>query len=154
MAIDRIDWHIGGDFPEHLSDEAGGTHIGLYLTWIIENDLYSTELESESKAEIIAVKNREIDGRQFLIEQCDTKFWTRDLSEIGNRFTEHYYHDAYIEDYGNLLGTKFDTLYEVENTWENYDILAKTIDRRYANWRTSDEKKTIEKGKKFWEFWK
>lgn len=28
---DRADWHSGGDFPKDLTDEAGGTHIGMFL---------------------------------------------------------------------------------------------------------------------------
>ena len=38
MAIDRMDWHYGGDYPEGLPTENGGTHIGFYLTWIIQNN--------------------------------------------------------------------------------------------------------------------
>ena len=146
-SIDRIDWHSGGDFPERLPEEAGGTHIGMFLTWIINNDLVSAELKAESGTKIEAVKKRELDGRSFLINECDTKFWSSDLNETGNEFTDYYYHEKYFEDYERLLGSTFESLYEVENTWSNYDLIASTIDHRFKNWRTR-------KTKRFWEFWK
>ena len=40
MAHDRIDWHSGAaNFPSDLPDEAGGTHIGMYLAWAITRGL-------------------------------------------------------------------------------------------------------------------
>lgn len=38
--MDRIDWHGGSDnFPEELEHEAGGTHLGMFLAWVINNNL-------------------------------------------------------------------------------------------------------------------
>ena len=41
MTYDKADWHYGGDFPSDLKPEDGATHIGMFLAWIIENDLIS-----------------------------------------------------------------------------------------------------------------
>jgi hypothetical protein len=53
MAIDRADWHYGGDFPAELPDENGGTHIGMYLAWIINNhlegELHHEDTDSEQE---------------------------------------------------------------------------------------------------------
>ncbi len=146
-SIDRIDWHSGGDFPENLPEEAGGTHIGMYLTWIIDNDLVSEELKKECQEMIISVKRRELDGRSFLIEQCDTKFWTSDLNIEGVEFTNYYYSKAYMKDYEELLGANFNSLYEVPNSWESYELISLRIDSRFKNWK-------VKKAKKFWQFWK
>ena len=43
-SIDQADWHYAGDFPRELPPEAGGTHIGMYLAWIIQRDLGSATL--------------------------------------------------------------------------------------------------------------
>ena len=37
-SIDRADWHYGGDYPKELPIENGGTHIGMFINWIIDND--------------------------------------------------------------------------------------------------------------------
>jgi hypothetical protein len=44
-SIDRADWHYGGDYPPDLPSENGGTHIDIYLAWIIHRRLGSKTLE-------------------------------------------------------------------------------------------------------------
>lgn len=80
MAIDRMDWHYGGDYPKGLPTENGGTHIGFYLAWIINNDLVGEFHLEESDNEVAQVKDRKLDGREFLITVCDEKFIDEDLS--------------------------------------------------------------------------
>ncbi|WP_265102660.1 hypothetical protein [Acinetobacter sp. 'aerobic (ED)'] len=35
MKYDDASWHYGGDFPADLPQEAGATHIGMFLTWML-----------------------------------------------------------------------------------------------------------------------
>lgn len=135
MAIDRADWHYGGDFPEDLPDENGGTHIGLYLAWIINNDLYGDLHKQESVKALNDVKNRKITGSDFLFDECDEKFWEEDLSEEGFSFTEEYYRDQYLSDYETVLADDLSSLYHVEDTRENYDKIAPVIDERFRKWK-------------------
>lgn len=143
MAYDRVDWHSGAEnFPEDLAPEAGGTHIGMFLAWAIINRLEggihrSTE---QSLDALRAVRDREVTGLEFLLAQCDEKFWEEDLSDAGNEFAKWYYglggtSGPYLGDYDRALGAGLDSLYRVEDTWENYDRVAQTIDRRYRRWR-------------------
>ncbi|HQU82569.1 MAG TPA: hypothetical protein PKY59_05580 [Pyrinomonadaceae bacterium] len=135
MAIDRMDWHYGNDFPDDLPEENGGTHIGIYLAWIINNNLQG-ELHNDESAEALQkIKNREITGRDFLIEECDEKFWDEDLNEEGLAFTEFYYCEIYFEDYAEVLENDLPSIYHAENTWENYDKVALVIDRRFKEWK-------------------
>ncbi|MEJ7666788.1 MAG: hypothetical protein WKG07_48425 [Hymenobacter sp.] len=56
MAFDKMDWHYGSEnFPKHLPDENGGTHIGMYLAWIIENKMIGTLHQEDSPDEIAKV---------------------------------------------------------------------------------------------------
>ncbi len=136
-SIDRMDWHYGGDFPENLPQENGGTHIGMFLTWIIENDLISELHREDSQEAILKVINHQMTGRDFLIEQCDEKLWEDDLNEQGLLFTKHYYEsDIYIQDYSELLATEVESIYEVENSWDNYQKLKPIIDSRYNEWKS------------------
>jgi len=138
-SIDKIDWHSGGNFPDDLPPENGGTHIGMFLTWIIDNDLIGEWHLENSMSSIQAVKSRQMTGRDFLIEECDAKFWDEDLNKEGLEFTKYYYDDEkmnlYINDYEELLGDELETLYHVENSWSNYDRLRKRIDERYLDWK-------------------
>jgi hypothetical protein len=140
-SYDRMDWHYGGDFPKNLPTENGGTHIGMYLAWIINNDLYGDMHREESMDSIQKVLRREWTGRDFLVIECDEKFWEDDMNERGNEFTKFYYETQegqdlsyFIEDYAGLFGDTVDSIYEVENTWDNYDKLRPLIDKRYRDW--------------------
>lgn len=147
-SIDRADWHYGNDFPQHLPEDNGGTHIGMYLNWLIDKNLISEFHLTESKDGIEKVKSGEITGRDFLFDYCDGKFWNQELNEIGLEFTESYYStDKYFGDYANVLASRLDSIYEVENSQQNYNLIKEILDKRFTKW--SSRKK-----KKFWEFWK
>lgn len=144
MAIDRMDWHYGAEnFPENLSEENGGTHIGLYLTWIIENDLYSDFLVDEAEKEIEMVKKREMTGRDFLSYICDEKFWEEDLNKQGLAFTLYYYDKEpyyYFQDLENIFPEQvLNSLYELENSWENYDKIKTVITKRFEDWKQNNK---------------
>ncbi|OXA81073.1 hypothetical protein SAMN05444397_109218 [Flavobacterium aquidurense] len=147
-SIDRIDWHQTEDFPENVPLENGGTHIGMYLNWIIENNLIGEIHLTESASLLEDVKAKKITGRDFLIKCCDGKFWAEDLNEIGLKFTEDYYSsDKYFGDYANNLDSNQDSIYEYENSWENYEKIGFVIDKRFKEWQKKSNKKP-------WQFWK
>lgn len=141
MAYDKMDWHYGGNFPSGLPDEAGGTHIGMFLAWAITRGLEGEMHRTDSVAALQAVRDRAMTGREFLIEQCDEKFWEGDLNDEANAFAKFYYEGegrgSYLADYEAALGGRLPTLYHVQDTWSNFDVLAPVIDRRFAEWRRS-----------------
>ena len=136
MAYDRADWHYGGDYPEGLPPENGGTHIGMFLGWAIMNGLEGQFHRDESPASLAAVCARQMTGRQFLFKECDEKFWDEDLSDEGNAFAKNYYEsNRYFEDYEAALAGDLPTMYHVEDTWQNYDRIAPVISRRFEEWK-------------------
>ncbi|WP_422929084.1 hypothetical protein [Singulisphaera sp. PoT] len=144
MSIDRADWHFNGDFPSDLPQENGGTHIGMFLAWIILNGFQGESHKEDFPQELEAVRAREMTGREFLFKVCDGKFWEEDLNEEGKAFAAAYYsgeggegYGAYIQDYERLLTAGLPSIYHVEDTWSNYDIIAPVISRRHAEWRAS-----------------
>jgi hypothetical protein len=135
-----MDWHYGGDFPENLPVENGGTHIGMYLAWVINNELINETHLNEDDESLDRVKKREMTGRDFLINVCDEKFSEGDLNEEGLKFTRYYYSDErdmkeYIVDYLKVLAADLESVYHVDDTWENYDKICKVIDVRYREWK-------------------
>ena len=137
MAIDRADWHYGGDFSADLPIENGATHIGMYLTWIIKNNLQGELLDEEMPEAVADLKKRKISGRDFLLDYCDEKFTEDELSDEGLAFTESYYSDDYMTDYEATLARNLASIYHVENSWENYDKIAPVISRRFNNWKNN-----------------
>lgn len=139
MTYDKINWHYGKNFPKELSFEDGGTHIGMFLAWIINNDLVGLLHIEKSKESIKKVKNREMTGTQFLIKECDSQFWSEDLNKEGNDFSKFYYanengYGQYIDDY-SIVFNKYETLYHVRDDWKNYDLIEPVITKKYNEWK-------------------
>ncbi len=149
MAIDRIDWHSGSDdFPNELAAEAGGTHIGMFIAWVIDNNLEGELHQTDSIESVAKVKSRKMTGTEFLIKECDEKFREDDLNSEGLEFSKYYYEsNTYYGDYEAALVTAEPTLYHVQDTWENYDKLSAYIDSAFKKWRKSNNKK-------WWQFWR
>jgi hypothetical protein len=148
VAYDKADWHYGGDYPEGIPPENGGTHIGMFLAWAFHRGLAGELLVNEAGEELEAVIFRRKTGRSFLFEVCDEKFWEDDLSPEGNAFAQAYYEtDIYIQDYQRAVGAGLPSLYHVEDTWENFERVCKVVDERHLRWKEN-------RGRPWWKFWK
>jgi hypothetical protein len=147
---DDASWHYEGEYPEELPPENAATHIGMFITWCIENNLMSDEQMEECAEEIEQIKNREMTGAEFLSIVCDEKFIDSDLSNLGQAFANDYYepntnfskeYNFYLTDYCEVFeekeqasGINYETYYHVENSWENYDLVKIRIQQRFEEW--------------------
>jgi hypothetical protein len=131
MSIDRADWHYGGDYPDDLPDVNGGTHIGMFIAWLILNRHESEDLRDSAQSGIDAVRARTMTGRTFLFEFCDEKFTDDMLSDGIAEFVADYYREDYVADYEEMFEDA-DSLYHVEDTWANYERIAPLIDTAFA----------------------
>lgn len=138
MSYDRADWHYGGNFPEELPAEAGATHIGMFLAWAIMRGMEGKFHQEECTESLAQVRARQMDGREYLIQECDEKFTSEDLNEEGNAFVEMYY-EKYMTDYEAIFGKEYPTLYHVENNWKNFDRMAKILDQRFIEWHNQQK---------------
>lgn len=143
---DDASWHYEGDFPDNLPEINGATHIGMLLTWIIENALYSEEFEEDFSEEITDVKNKTLTGAACLMQCCEGKLSDYDLNDAGNEFIGAYYDEnstfsqeyaSYLEDYTNLVNAdaRYETLYHIEDSWDNYESIRPRIDQRFEEWQ-------------------
>ena len=104
--------------------ENGGTHIGIYLAWIIHRRLGSKTLE-----------------------KLDEKFLSELLNKEVRDFTRDYYEsNEYLNDYDQTLGGGLETLYQVSDTWDNYDRIAQVLDERLQAWRNAREAPNVRSG--------
>jgi hypothetical protein len=138
MKYDDASWHYGGDFPDGLPDEAGATHIGMFVSWCQLNGV-GGELHSEDFPEMLEkLKSREITPAQWFMSACDEKFTDEDLSELGNKFTLWYYESdpaPYISDYESVCSSELESLYHVPDTWSTYEKLAPVILNQFEQWQ-------------------
>ncbi|MDF9797011.1 hypothetical protein OKW21_002274 [Catalinimonas alkaloidigena] len=127
--------HFLGNFPKQLPIEQAYVHIGMYLGWIIEQDLYSPYFEEEAETQIYRFKNRQI-SCTILSEIWDGYLGYELFSENGNLFTYYYYGGGiYHKDYETLLAKNLPSIYHVNDDWESYDKMAGQIYKRFEDWR-------------------
>jgi hypothetical protein len=142
MKYDDASWHLEGEFPEDLPNEAAATHIGMFLTWALLSGLGGPHFVSEFPEELAQLQARAVTPGQFLLASCDGSLIGEDLSLEGNAFTRDYFYaktKQYLADYTGTLGGTLPSLYHAADTWENFDRLKPVLGQRLAEWRNRAE---------------
>lgn len=138
MKYDDADWHYGGNFPDDLPQEAGATHIGMFVAWALLAGLAGRLHLEDFPDGLEALHQRSITPGAFLLNYCDEKFTDEDLNEVGNNFAKAYYdsEEGYLVDYENIIAGDLPSLYHVADSWENFERLKPTLDSRFSAWRS------------------
>ncbi len=132
---DNAKSHFLGNFPDSLPIEQAYVHIGMYLGWIIDNDLYSEYFEDEADMQIFRFKRREI-SCTILSEIWDGYLGFELFNKEGNMFTYYYYGGGlYKGDYDEALVKKLPSIYHVKDSWDNYEEIKSRIDVRFNDWK-------------------
>lgn len=135
MAYDKAEWHYEGDFPEELDEDQGFVHTGMYLGWVIDNNLYSKEFKEVSSNEIAKFKQNLLSGTEIYMN-WDGVLASDMLSKEGNAFTQDYYESGiYFEDYADLF-SDVSSVYEVNDTLDNYNIVKSKLNERFKEWKS------------------
>lgn len=142
MIYDKAKYYFD-DLPEDLPIEQAYVHTGMFLGWIIENNLFSKEFEERSKDDINRFKLRQITGTQIYMKWGGV-FADDMLNDGGNQFARYYFNTdkrwKYMNDYMDIFVTAGETLYHVQDAWENYFELKEEIDYSYMFWKKNIEK--------------
>ena len=126
MVYDKAKWHTDGQFPKDVPPENGGTHIGLFLAWIILHGLAGDELAMAADA----VRERRMTGRTLLFNQLDGVLSDDDLNAEGNAFAAEYY-KKYRVAFDHLMKSRHITAYHAADDWATYDLVEPMIDQAY-----------------------
>ncbi|MDR3346155.1 MAG: hypothetical protein LBS73_03175 [Campylobacteraceae bacterium] len=167
QTFDKAKWHYDTpSAPTGISHEAGATHIAFFLRWCVEKDFASKEMVREHANELEQIKNKTLDGREFILDCLDGAFTTDELNTRGVLFAIAYYgrentkfaqtYGTYTGDYDELVKSKLTTTnidssddsayFYVENSEENYEIVKSVIDKRYEEF-LSLKKRNYKSGK-------
>ena len=137
IVFDKAKWHYEGKFPKDLDEEQGFVHTGMFLGWIIETGLYSEDFVDDFKSEVRKFKARKLTGTG-VYAAADGVFDAEMLNREGVAFAKAYFDfdtGKYLKDYDKILTRKLPTLYHVQDTWDNYDLIKPQIDKRFAAWK-------------------
>ena len=133
MTIDRIDWHLDSVFdeiPEEERWELAGAHIGYFIEWAYKKGFSPNNPETHNADEYKKVVNSEVSGVQFLIENCDTKFWDSDLNEEGQKFTSFAY-NKYLDNFERVVGHE---PYSRKYNQQDMQSVSKYLDTVYSEY--------------------
>ena len=132
---DSAKHHFLGNFPESLPIEQAYVHIGIYLGWIIDNNLYSEYFEDEAEVQIFRFRRREL-SCTILSELWDGYLGYELFSKDGNVFSYYYYGGGlYKKDYETVLAGELPSIYHVRDNWDAYDKMTSVIDKRFEEWK-------------------
>jgi hypothetical protein len=138
MKYDDMSWHHGGEYPADLPDDAAATHTGMFVAWAMLTGFAGACHLQEPQEGLVMLRQRIITPGVFFIRACDGKFTDEDVNEEGNAFTSSYFRfdaGSYLQDYEVHLVGNLPSLYQVADTWDNFEILRPVLDQRLANWR-------------------
>lgn len=140
VVYDKAKYHYNGDWPDGLDMRQAFVHTGLYLGWLVLRGMVR-ESEFDGPDGIAAREaflSRATTGPRLFEEWFDGVLVDTSLTPEGNRFSEDYFdfeRGRYLTDYEALLCGGLRSLYEVQDTWANFDLLVQRIDERLAQWR-------------------
>jgi hypothetical protein len=134
---DKAKWHLNDSFPQALDEYQAYVHTGMFLGWLVDNNLVSEEFSVENEQEIMSFKNREITGAQLYENACDGVLTLEDLSERGNRFALYYFEFSkglFPHDYDSTLCQDLPSIFHVEDSWDNYNLIKPVFDNRFKDY--------------------
>jgi hypothetical protein len=127
------------NFETDLDNDAGGTHIGMFLGWAIQRGLADPRL----LAHLTDPQRGKRTGRDLLFDHCDGKLLDGDLSVEGAAFARAYYDADYLKDYMRMFALDadvFDDLGKVSDDAQAQARVSARLDRRYSAWRMRQQK--------------
>jgi hypothetical protein len=133
VIYDDAAYHQGAPafLTKQLNPHNGGTHIGMYVAWIILHRLESFSLRQTAAAPVEEVRSRQLTGRDFLFAHCAGRLTSDALNKDAKAFTDFYYEERYLRDFSDVLVTVASGTYGVADSWANYDRLAAVMEERF-----------------------
>ena len=135
---DRADYHAKTIAEEGLPARQAFVHTGMFVGWLIEMRLLSEAFAGRVQDDTEAFSERRVSG-PVLYERWQGILRDDMLGNEGSAFARAYFdfdRGHYLEDYAEVLAPEDETLFGVEDTWVNYDRLAKRLHRRFTEWQS------------------
>ncbi|MBL4637518.1 MAG: Hsp70 family protein [Kofleriaceae bacterium] len=135
---DDVKFHQSALEQEEIPAEQAYVHTGMFVTWLYVNNLLSDSTSEQFKNELASLAERNLSGPQ-VYKSMGGQLSDTMLNEVGNAFCRFYFDfqiGKYLEDYAIVLAPERETMFGVEDNWENYDKLSEEIDLRFRDWQT------------------
>lgn len=149
MKYDDPNFHLDNDFPDDAPEDNAVTHMGFFFAWALSRGLISDFHREEEDSAVLLRQfgERKMSPRDYVIQFCDSQFTNEDFSDVGNAFVEHYYMQHYFGDFSNEFEASVESIYHVDDSWENADKMVPVLDKRFEDWNRRRDRRH------WWKFW-
>lgn len=149
---DNADWHFESALNAYLetqtlpSDELteeqvdkvmsrAAVHIGFFLAWVIKHH-FEGSIHEDLQEDLQAVREERMTGVEFLLKNCDGKFWGKDVRDDIVDFVNYYYVDIYLKNYPHwVMDEIYDLPFEFSWSWDDYHLIEPIIDKAYQSFK-------------------
>jgi hypothetical protein len=137
--FDKAKYHFESVELDNLSDSQAFVHTAFFIVWCVEQDLINDQFKQKFKNQIDKMKSRQVSPTK-LYQDMDGVFIGGILTLEGYNFAMKYFHFSngqYLKDYEKLksLTRKSKSIYWVEDSWTNYEIVRELLDKKYSKWK-------------------
>ena len=122
MIYDDLDWHL----PLAPDLGAAAVPMGFFMSWAVIHQLTDDRALADHETQVLRIRFREAKGSELVVA-CGGTLSSDLFTPAGQRFVEGYY-DTYLDDYRGVFG---EDVYLVEETWANYELIAKVLTARH-----------------------
>ncbi|MEV0295304.1 hypothetical protein [Nocardia sp. NPDC050710] len=135
MTYDDAGWHTDSVVDLGLPLAAAGTHIAMFMAWLVLHDLATEDQSTRGRG----LRDRSVTPGQYLSSDCCGEIDPFMLNDTGNAFTKAAYR-SYLGAYlGIPVIASLDSSYEAPDSWQTYDAVAEEIDRLFRMWRSGGD---------------
>lgn len=133
--IDDAKEHFRRGFSVMLPMENAFMHIGVFLGWVIERELYSDLFADEGDTQIFRFLNHNL-SCVLLGTVWDGCVSYEQLNKEGLDFAIDYYEAGqYLIDYKETLAKHKKSLFQVKDNRINYERMRDVLDQRFKEWK-------------------
>jgi hypothetical protein len=137
--FDKAKYHIESVVSDKLPDSQAFVHTAFFIVWCVEKELINDQFRQQFKNQIEKIKSKQVSPTK-LYQDMDGVFIGGILTLEGYNFALKYFdfsNGQYLRDYEklNFLTRKNKSIYGVEDTWLNYEIVRELLDKKYSKWK-------------------
>ena len=135
---DKAKYHFDSVAEHSLPVEQAYVHTGMLWAWFVESGFHDEWFGEDYCDAETDIATRSRTGPYVFEADCDGVLDDRMLNEEGNAFAQWYVNGQqakFWSDYEEVLCEGLPSIFHVDDTWENYELLRGRIDQRLKEWQ-------------------
>lgn len=146
--LDDIGWHV--DVARSLDRAA--VMPGVFFAWCVNLNLIDRAFLEEHEREVLRLRYRDLTPGEFFVRAAAGRLALGHLTERGRSFARDHYED-YPAEFASAMGVAIDAVYDVKDSWDSYDAVAKRLTAAYFAFAHAGHQPHA-KRRHWWQVWR